>query len=284
MRKIVISLVLMFFAICAGAQKYRVVHVSGGECLVNSGNGWSRLSVNASLDRKAVLKNTCTPLSEVVLREEGTQNTYKVYMLAEQFELARFVTDKVKDKPSGDLKNFSGFMKDMITSSQAVTVNVRYDRETGTTHRDASESFVYKTDDFVRCIANHVGGVLEFTQPMSLSSELIVTMDYDGENITLTNYGGQTVNCYILAVRDMYKAQIPVPAIDDTCVVLPANSEVKLSYKMSSADKRLVMIASEEAAQLSTSLISEYIISLMGKREDGITVAGKVVPFSISIL
>jgi hypothetical protein len=59
---------------------------------------------------------------------------------------------------------------------------------------------------------------------------------------------------------------------------------MKLAYKMSSADKRLVMIASEEAAQLSTSLISEYIISLMGKREEGITVAGKVVPFSISIL
>ena len=284
MRKIVLSLILLAFTLCAGAQKYKVVHISGGECMVNSGQGWSKLSVNATLERNAVLKNMSKPLSEVMLREDGTQNTYKVYMLAEQFNLSSFITDKAKDKPSGDLAKFSGFMKDMVTSSRAVTVNVQYDREVGTTHRNASQSFVYKTDDFVRCIANHVGGVLEFTQPMSLSSELIVTMDYDGENITLTNYGGQTVNCYILAVRDMYKAQIPVPAIDDTCVVLPANSEVKLSYKMSSADKRLVMIASEEAAQLSTSLISEYIISLMGKREEGITVAGKVVPFSISIL
>lgn len=284
MRKILLSLMLLAFTLCAGAQKYKVVHISGGECMVNSGQGWSKLSVNATLERNAVLKNMSKPLSEVMLREDGTQNTYKVYMLAEQFNLSSFITDKAKDKPSGDLAKFSGFMKDMVTSSRAVTVNVQYDREVGTTHRNASQSFVYKTDDFVRCIANHVGGVLEFTQPMSLSSELIVTMDYDGENITLTNYGGQTVNCYILAVRDMYKAQIPVPAIDDTCVVLPANSEVKLSYKMSSADKRLVMIASEEAAQLSTSLISEYIISLMGKREEGITVAGKVVPFSISIL
>lgn len=284
MRKILLSLMLLTFAICAGAQKYKVVHISGGECMVNSGQGWSKLSVNTTLERNAVLKNMSKPLSEVMLREDGTQNTYKVYMLAEQFNLSSFITDKAKDKPSGDLAKFSGFVKDMVTSSRAVTVNVQYDREVGTTHRNASQSFVYKTDDFVRCIANHVGGVLEFTQPMSLSSELIVTMDYDGENITLTNYGGQTVNCYILAVRDMYKAQIPVPAIDDTCVVLPANSEMKLVYKMSSADKRLVMIASEEAAQLSTSLISEYIISLMGKREEGITVAGKVVPFSISIL
>ena len=252
--------------------------------MVNSGQGWSKLSVNATLERNAVLKNMSKPLSEVVLREDGTQNTYKVYMLAEQFNLSSFITDKAKDKPSAELAKFSGFMRDMVTSSRAVTVNVQYDREVGTTHRDASSSFVYRTDDFVRCIARQAGGVLDFSQPMSLSSELIVTMDYDGENITLTNYGGQTVNCYILAVRDMYKAQIPVPAIDDTCVVLPANSEVKLSYKMSSADKRLVMIASEEAAQLSTSLISEYIISLMGKREEGITVAGKVVPFSISIL
>ena len=284
MRKIVLSLILLAFTLCAGAQKYKVVHISGGECMVNSGQGWSKLSVNATLERNAVLKNMSKPLSEVVLREDGTQNTYKVYMLAEQFNLSSFITDKAKDKPSAELAKFSGFMRDMVTSSRAVTVNVQYDREVGTTHRDASSSFVYRTDDFVRCIARQAGGVLDFSQPMSLSSELIVTMDYDGENITLTNYGGQTVNCYILAVRDMYKAQIPVPAIDDTCVVLPANSEVKLSYKMSSADKRLVMIASEEAAQLSTSLISEYIISLMGKREEGITVAGKVVPFSISIL
>ena len=284
MRKIVLSLILLAFTLCAGAQKYKVVHISGGECMVNSGQGWSKLSVNATLERNAVLKNMSKPLSEVMLREDGTQNTYKVYMLAEQFNLSRFITDKAKDKPSAELAKFSGFMRDMVTSSRAVTVNVQYDREVGTTHRDASSSVVYRTDDFVRCIARQAGGVLDFSQPMSLSSELIVTMDYDGENITLTNYGGQTVNCYILAVRDMYKAQIPVPAIDDTCVVLPANSEVKLSYKMSSADKRLVMIASEEAAQLSTSLISEYIISLMGKREEGITVAGKVVPFCISIL
>ena len=284
MRKIVLSLILLAFTLCAGAQKYKVVHISGGECMVNSGQGWSKLSVNATLERNAVLKNMSKPLSEVMLREDGTQNTYKVYMLAEQFNLSRFITDKAKDKPSAELAKFSGFMRDMVTSSRAVTVNVQYDREVGTTHRDASSSFVYRTDDFVRCIARQAGGVLDFSQPMSLSSELIVTMDYDGENITLTNYGGQTVNCYILAVRDMYKAQIPVPAIDDTCVVLPANSEMKLAYKMSSADKRLVMKASEEAAQLSTSLISEYIISLMGKREEGITVAGKVVPFSISIL
>lgn len=285
MRKIVLSLILMFFAICAGAQKYRVVHVSGGECMVNSGNGWSRLSVNASLDRKAVLKNTCTPLSEVILREEGTQNTYKVYMLAEQFELARFVTDKVKDKPSGDLKNFSGFMKDMITSSQAVTVNVRYDRETGTTHRDASESFVYKTDDFVRCIARQAGGILDFTKPMSLSSELVVTMDYDGKTITLANYGDQTVNCYLLAVRYEYMADVPKPLFEDNCVVLSAGSEVKIEYEKKPEDKRLVMIASEEAAQLKTKLLSEYIRPWQGDRtDDDISVVEKIVPFSISIL
>ena len=284
MRKIVLSLMLLAFALCAGAQKYKVVHISGGECMVNTGQGWSKLSVNTTLERHAVLKNMSKPLSEVMLREDGTQNTYKVYMLAEQFNLGRFVTDKAKDKPSGELTKFSGFIKDMVTSSQAVTVNVQYDREVGTTHRDASSSFVYKTDDFVRCIAKQAGGVLEFSQPMSLSSELIVTMDYDGENITLTNYGGETANCYILAVRDMYRELIPVPAIDNACVVVPAGTEMKLAYKMSAEDKRLVLIASEEVARFSTELISEYIISLMGKHEDGITVMGKELPFCISIL
>lgn len=252
--------------------------------MVNSGQGWSKLSVNATLERNAVLKNMSKPLSEVMLREDGTQNTYKVYMLAEQFNLSRFITDKAKDKPSAELAKFSGFMKDMVTSSRAVTVNVQYDREVGTTHRDASSSFVYRTDDFVRCIARQAGGVLDFSQPMSLSSELIVTMDYDGEYITLTNYGSATANCYILAIRDMYREQIPVPAIDNTCVVVPPRTEMKLEFKMSIEDKKLVMIASEESAQLSTKLISDYIISLMGEHEKGITVIGKDMPFCISIL
>ena len=252
--------------------------------MVNSGQGWSKLSVNTTLERNAVLKNMSKPLSEVMLREDGTQNTYKVYMLAEQFNLSRFITDKAKDKPSAELAKFSGFMRDMVTSSRAVTVNVQYDREVGTTHRDASSSFVYRTDDFVRCIARQAGGVLDFSQPMSLSSELIVTMDYDGEYITLTNYGGETANCYILAIRDMYREQIPVPAIDNTCVVVPPRTEMKLEFKMSIEDKKLVMIASEESAQLSTKLISDYIISLMGEHEKGITVIGEDMPFCISIL
>lgn len=281
MRKIIFSLVLMICALELSAQTYKVVHISGGECLVDYGKGWEKLCINSTLTKNAILKNTSKPLSEVVLRETGTQNTYTVYMLSEQFNLTRFVSDKAKDKPTGDFKNFSGFVKDMVNASKAVMVNVRYDRD-GTTHRDVSVSTVHDADDFIRCIVEKAGGsMLDFSTINNISSGLMVATDYDGGNIILTNYGNKNVHCYLLALKGEFLD--PEPAIGNNYIILNANSETILPYTKQNGDK-IAVIASEDTTNFSMHILLEAIMPMMEKHEHAIPAPKNRVPFSINIL
>ena len=265
MRKIAVSLMLILCVCLAHAQSYTVVHISGGECQVDDGNGWKPLAVTASLDKNAVLRNTGKPYSEVVMREAGSEMVYKVYLLEDNFELVRFVTDRSKDIPSGEVEKFSCFMMEMIRTSKAISVNVNYNRITAT-HRDGSESELSSADDFMRYIAHAAGGRLDVGSVAGLSSGLIADVRKEDGCLVITNYGDEPVFCYPCVLRRIYASLTASPVYSDRIFMLEPGTEATVPYEKPSAAEKTVVIFSTADVIYDPVIVSEYLQIVMDRK------------------
>lgn len=263
MRKIAVTLMLLMCACAAFAQKYRVVSVSGGDCLVDNGNGWELLSVNASLHSGSVLRNTGKPYSEVILREEGMDRIYRVYMLEENFSLGRFVTDRSKDKPAGEVEKFSCFMMEMIRSSKAVAVNVSYYHSaTSVRAVDGDSENVDRqlpVRDFFRCIAQKAGGRIDLSSPASFSSGLSVDAARTDGGVVITNYSNEPVLCYLCRIRRSYAGYAVSPVFEQHAYPVEPATAVMVPYEKASEAERLVVISSESDAEFDPVDVARFL-------------------------
>lgn len=283
MRKVVFALILLCgFIHCASAQEYKVVSVQGGGCLVNKGNGWEPLYVNALLAQNTELKNAGTLHSEVVLREVGQRNTYRVFVRDDNFSLRRFALDDRKDQTEGNLKNFSSFIQDMIKTSKSVDVTVNYDH-TITTVRESDDSGVALEDNLVRNVVEAFSGTFPLESMTTMAAGVDVDLYYDGQSLVLTNYGEEAANCYVCEYRKRYYDYSASPLKLDQYIVLPALTEVHIPYQKS--EGKIILLSSKTTDCCDPYVLASFINTGIGwnNAEEVCTPTCKV-PFCINIL
>ena len=277
MRKVIFTIVLCCCVFSSMAQTYKVVSFSGGECKVNNGNGWEVLGVSTRLDENSILWNTEYPSSEVILREEGQQRTFRVYMLNEQFALRRFVTDEAKGRPSGNLAKFSGYIVDIMQATKTVKVNVNHGR-TMVTHRDASDGAISPADEFVRCVAAKFGGQMDVEGMTTLSSGLMVDLSYDGQTIALSNYSDEDVCVYLNVLTRRYASYTVAAMFEDEIITLSAMSETSVPF--TGPMDKIILLASKVDHRYDPAVIAEVLEMSIGRQSPA---PESEVPFCINI-
>lgn len=283
MRKIFFTLTLLSLFFCSvHAQEYKVVSIQGGGCLMDHGNGWEQLHVNTLLTQNSVLKNAGAVHSEVVLREVGQRNLYKVFVRDDAFSLSRFVLDGHKDEADGNMKQFSSFIRDMIKTSKSVEVTVNYDH-TITTVRETEGSGISLEDNFVRNVVHAFDGVFPLESMASLSSGVQVDLAYDGERLVLTNYGDEAANCYVFEFKKRHSESSATPLTPNDYIVLPAQTEVRIPYKKS--EGKVILLSSDTSECYDPYILSDYInANIYRDKEEKAPAQKSMMPFCVNIL